>query len=174
MGTGFRPDLHLTLIICFHLPSVPIDLHSVVAVFPSRTKRPRLFDDLLQASQSKLAKNPPPEIGIPSNYGSLQRKLAERILDYRPTSDLTSPPPFPSSTTALVSSWISFTVARRHGPAVPWSGDEHSSKEQQGLKGAVDFFAEQMTQIYGNEESRRTDGSFGATPPIGLSPLVHP
>jgi len=32
------------------------------------------------------------------------------------------------------------------------------SKEQQDLKRAVDRFAEQMTLIYGDEESRRTDG----------------
>jgi len=32
------------------------------------------------------------------------------------------------------------------------------SKEHQDLKRAVDHFAEQMTQIYSNEESRRTNG----------------
>src|SRR5712675_2448798 len=58
-----------------------------------------------------------------------------------------------SSTFRLFRSYESKKVSGGRFP------DDHMTKEQQDLKRAVDrFAAEQMTLIYGNEESRRTDG----------------
>src|SRR5712672_1944148 len=149
----FRPDLHFTPIVHLTFASTCypfIDLISVVVAFPSSVLGKRIrdvFDGLLLASNSKLATNPPSDIALLDNYGSLQREPAERILDDRPRSDLIPPV---SLLYEGFGQFLDIFCGRQD--------IHHMSKEQQDLKRAVDRFAEQMTLIYGDEESRRTDG----------------
>ncbi|KAF8339189.1 uncharacterized protein EI90DRAFT_2908180 [Cantharellus anzutake] len=134
---------------CFFL----VNLILVVAVSPFSPflrKRPHDIDYLYAASRSKLAKTSPSELGKLNNYMSLQEKPAERILDDRPTSDLI--PPI-SLLYKGFGHFLDVSCGREVRP--------HLSKEQQDLKGAVDSFAKQMTQIYDDEDSRKMDGLHG-------------
>jgi len=120
---------------------------SVVVAPAVLGKRSRVFDPLLLASQSKLATNPPSTISSFKNYQSLQRVQSEKVLDDRPDSDLIPP------VSLLYEGFGDFLDTfcgrqERH----------HLSQEELSLKRAVNRFAEQMTRIYPDEDSRRTDG----------------